>query len=138
MNKNLLASVMALSLLMTAAASSQTVHVRAKIPFNFITAGATLPAGEYDIQSFGASQNLLSIYNRNSSVGKLFRSNPCDSLRASSISKLVFHRYGDRYFLAELWMQGQSSGYQVPEPVREKETAMDFPKSDVVLLLAQR
>ena len=138
MNKNLLIGVMLLLLLVTAAASAQTIHMRAKIPFNFITAGATLPAGEYDIQSFGPSQNMLSIYNRNSSMRKLLRSNPCESLRASSTSKLVFHRYGNRYYLAELWVQGRHSGYQVPQPAREKETAMDFPKSDVVLLLAQR
>ena len=134
MSKKLLAIALALPLLMTAAASAQTVHMRVMVPFNFIAAGATLPAGEYDIQSFGISEKLLSIHDQNSSAGILLFSNPCESLNASSNTKLVFHRYGNRYFLAELWVQGQSSGHQVPSGSREEEVAMDFPRDEVVLL----
>lgn len=138
MNKNLLAITMALLLLMTAAASAQTVHMRAKVPFNFIVSGATLPAGEYEIQSFGAEPTLLLIRNLNSSNGTLVISNSRESLNASSHSKLVFHRYGERYFLAELWVQGYNVGRQVTLSSRETEVAMDFPRSDVVLLMARR
>jgi hypothetical protein len=49
-NKKLLAIAMALPLLMTAAASAQTVHMRVIVPFNFVAAGAATPAGEYDIR----------------------------------------------------------------------------------------
>jgi hypothetical protein len=137
-NKKLLAIAMALPLLMTAAANAQTVHMRVMVPFNFVVAGATLPAGEYDIQSFGTDEKMLAIRNQNSSASLLAFSDSCESLNASSSTKLVFHRYGDRYFLAELWVQGHKSGRQVPPALREQEVAMDSPESEVVLLMARR
>ena len=137
-NKKLLAIAIALPLLMIAAASAQTVHMRVRVPFNFIAAGATLPAGEYDIQSLGTNEKTLAIRNQNSSAGLLVFSNPCESLNASSSTKLVFHRYGDRYFLAELWVQGDKSGRQVPPAPQEQELAMDSPDSELVLLMARR
>ena len=138
MNKRLLAIALALPLLMTAAASAQTVHMRVNVPFNFIVAGATLPAGAYDIQSFGTEEKVLAIHKLNSSVGILTISNSCESLNSSSSTKLVFHRYGDRYFLAELWVQGQKLGHQVTPADRETEVAMDFPRDEVVLSMAGR
>ena len=138
MKKYLLTIALALTLLRTAAASAQTIHMRVMVPFNFIAAGATLPAGEYDIQSFGTEGKLLSIHNQNLSAGILVFSNPCESLNASSATKVVFHRYGDRYFLAELWVQGHSTGNQVPPASHENEVAMDFPRDEVVLLMARR
>jgi hypothetical protein len=137
-NKNLLAITMALLLLMTAAASAQTVHMRAKVPFNFIVSGATLPAGEYEIQSLGAGQTLLVIRNLNSSAGTLVISSSRESLDASPRTKLVFHRYGDRYFLAELWQEGHNVSREVTPSSRETEVAMDFTRTDVVLLMARR
>ena len=138
MQKYLLTIALALTLLMTTAASAQTVHMRVMVPFNFIAAGAKLPAGEYDIQSFGAEGKLLSIHDQNSSAGILVLANSCESLNASSATKVIFHRYGDRYFLAELWVQGHSTGNQVPSASHENEVAMDFSKDEVVLLMARR
>lgn len=137
MSKKLLAIALALPLLMTAAASAQTVHVRFSVPFNFIAAGATLPAGEYDIQSLGAEEKILVIRNLKSASGILVFSNSSESLNASSRTKLVFHRYGDRYFLSELWVEGQKSGHQVTPRERELEVAMDSPRDEVVLSMAR-
>ena len=67
MSKKLLIVALALPLLMTAAASAQSVHMKVTVPFNFVAVGATLPAGEYEIQSIGTEDNVLVIRNRNSS-----------------------------------------------------------------------
>lgn len=138
MNKKLLIVVLALPLLMTAAASAQSVHMKVSVPFNFIAVGATLPAGDYDIQSIGAEEKVLVIRNLNSSAAILVISNSRESVNASSNTKLIFHRYGDRYFLSELWMRGDKLGHQVTPSSRETEVAMDTPMSDVVLLMARR
>ena len=138
MKKYMLTIALAMPLLMTAAASAQTIHMRVTVPFKFIAAGTTLPAGDYEIQSFGTEEKLLSVHNRNTSAGILIFSSPCESLKASSNTELVFHRYGDRYFLSELWVVGQMSGHQIPPASREKEMALDFPRDKVVLLMARR
>jgi hypothetical protein len=138
-NKRLLVIALALPLLlMTAAASAQAIHVRVNIPFNFIAAGTTLPAGQYDIQTIGTPEKVLAIRDLNSSAGILVLSNPLELSSPSSSSKLVFHRYGSRYFLAQLWMQGYSSGYQVTPTSRETEVSMDIPGSEVVVVMALR
>ena len=138
MSKKLLVIALALPLLMTAAASAQTVHMKATVPFNFIAVGTTLPAGEYEIQSTGAEDKVLVIRNRNSSQAVLVFSNSAEALNASSSTKLVFHRYGNRYFLSELWVEGDRLGHQVTPSSQETEVAMDSPQSEVVLLMAWR
>ena len=138
MKKYLFTIALALPLLMTAAASAQSVHMRAMVPFNFIADGTTLPAGQYDIQTLGTTGKLLSIRNLNSWAGILVLSNSSESSNPSSPTKLVFHRYGNRYFLAELWVRGHNSGYAVPQTSRETEVALDFPRGEVVLLMARR
>ena len=45
--------------------------------------------------------------------------------RLSEGTKLVFHRYGDRYFLAQIWVAGNNSGSELPKSPREVEVAQD-------------
>ena len=138
MNKKLLLIALALPLLMTAAASAQTVHLKATVPFDFIAVGTTLSAGEYDIQSVGAEEKVLVIRNRNSTKAILVFSTSAEALNAASSTKLVFHRYGDRYFLSQLWVEGDKLGRQVTPSSEENELAMDSPQSEVVVLMARR
>jgi len=37
---------------------------------------------------------------------------------------VVLHRYGQRYFLAQVWTAGNSRGIELPESVKEKEQAL--------------
>jgi hypothetical protein len=136
--KNLLAIAMALALLMTAAASAQTVHMKVTVPFNFSAAGTTLPAGQYEIVSVGIAENVLAIRDASSRAGILVLSHSCQSLNASATTKIVFHRYGNRNFLSEVWVRGDNVGHQVTPTSRETELALDFPKTNVELLLARR
>ena len=39
-------------------------------------------------------------------------------------SKLVFHRYGNRYFLTQVWSAGSSLGRELPKSAKEKEQAL--------------
>ena len=69
MKKYMLTIALAMPLLMTAAASAQTIHLRVTVPFKFIAAGATLPAGEYErrpVFPLGALGNGTNVRSRNS------------------------------------------------------------------------
>jgi hypothetical protein len=61
-------------------------------------------------------------------------SNSCESRDAAAQTKLVFHRYGQRYFLSAVWMQGDNIGHQVPATAWEVEVAKDVAMNEVVLL----
>ena len=53
-------------------------------------------------------------------------SNAAQSLKPADKTKLVFNRYGNHYFLSEIWVNGATRGRQLPKTSREKELAKDF------------
>lgn len=125
-------------LLATASAFAQTVALKANIPFNFIVTGKTLLAGEYTIQPVDVQGRVLSIRDSDLQSKSMVISNRCESQNASARTKLVFHRYGDRYFLSQIWRAGHNSGLELPKSTREVEVAMDFTMQEVVLMAALR
>lgn len=133
MNKKLVVLAMGLGLLMTAAAHAQSIHLKVNVPFTFTAGGVMLPAGKYDVISQGNGDKALWIRDFNSKAGALVLSISCESLQPSLSSKLVFHRYGQRYFLSEVWIRGDTLGHQVPAGSREVEVAKDSSMDAVVL-----
>jgi hypothetical protein len=119
--------------LATVSAYAQTIRVKANVPFNFIVDRATLPAGEYTIQTMDTQGRVLSIRDSDQRPRSMVISNRCESLEASAQTKLVFHRYGDRYFLVQIWVEGNNSGHELPKSSREAEVAKDFTLQEVVL-----
>jgi len=127
---------MALAMLATTAASAQTVNVKATVPFSFIVGQSTLPAGEYSLKAMGNGQ-VLEMRNFDAKINQLVLSNSCES-RTASKTKLVFHRYGDRYFLSQIWREGNNYGHEIPISQREKEIARNSFMQDVVLVAEKR
>ncbi len=125
-------------LLVGASASAQTVNMKVNVPFNFIVSGGTLPNGEYTIQGLGTSGNAISIRSSDKTAKSLELASRCESRKMSEQSKLVFHRYGNRYFLAQIWMAGNNAGHELPQSRREVEVARDYTLQDVVLVAALR
>ena len=125
-------------LLSGVSAYAQTVNMKVNVPFNFIANGATLPSGQYMIKSLGTAGNVISIRTPDNKVKSLILARRCESLKASERTKLVFHRYGNRYFLAQIWMSGNSSGNELPKSPREGEVARDYTLQEVVLVAALR
>jgi len=77
---------------------------------------------------------VLAIRSLTSSTTNLVISNSCEMTKPVGQTKLVFHRYGDRYFLNQIWVEGMSAGHQLPVNAREKEVAKDFSMQEVMLL----
>jgi hypothetical protein len=48
------------------------------------------------------------------------------SLNTTSRAKLVFHRYGDQYFLYQVWAAGATSGRQFPKSRSEREVLQNL------------
>ena len=129
--------LLGLGLLVGMSAYAQTVNLKADVPFNFIISGATLPAGEYTMQELETG-SVIAVRGPNPKASLFVLSHRCSSTDAAKQSKLVFHRYGDRYFLAQLWVAGSDSGRQLPKSPREMEVARDYTVQDVVLYAALR
>lgn len=138
MKNNLMLFAVALALLVTTAASAQTIQLKAEIPFGFIVNGATLPAGEYLVRSENEGGTVLLFSDLNGHHHNLMSTNSCRSPKVAKKTKLVFHRYGDRYFLSQIWIAGRDSGRELPPSRREREVARDFSMQEVVLVAARR
>ena len=63
---------------------------------------------------------------------------PASQRRAQETTKLVFHRYGSQYFLAQIWTAGNDRGQELPKSGREREVAMDYPAQNVVVVATLR
>jgi len=102
----------------TAVVSAQAQSARtvvSNIPFEFIVADETLPAGKYRVnRSIGTA---LKIWTSDAAVIRLTNEiEPNKDRRA----RLVFHRYGDRYFLAEVWTGAGEPGRQLLKSRQER------------------
>jgi hypothetical protein len=137
--KNQLFALIGLGLLLAnASAYAQTGVVKANVPFTFIVNKTQLPAGEYRIQPVGLNATAMAIQSPDGSVIQMFLPNSCSSREAQKTTKLVFHRYGAQYFLAQIWKSGNDRGQELPVSDRETEVAHDFTSQSVVVVATLR
>jgi hypothetical protein len=52
--------------------------------------------------------------------------------------KLVFNRYGNQYFLSQVWAAGSDSGHQLRPSKAEREIAKNASKPKVEVLTAKK
>ena len=126
MKRQAVSLISLLSLLLVAgSAIAQTIHVHGNVPFNFAVGNKTFPAGAYNIQTTSADGKMLLLRSRDGSLSMIVGSNAAENLKPADKTKLVFNRYGSRYFLSEIWVNGATRGHQLPKTNREKELARD-------------
>lgn len=96
----------------SAQGQSLAYKITAHIPFDFILGDKKLPAGAYSIaraqQNSGDSVLLISSVDSVANVFSL--TSAVQTLEPKDEGRLVFHRYGDRYFLFQVWASGASTG----------------------------
>jgi hypothetical protein len=92
----------------------------ANIPFEFVVGDKEMPAGKYQVataNATGGTLKILGITNTNSA----FRlSNTITQAQPVEQGKMVFHRYRNQYFLAEVWTAGERQGRQLTKCSAEK------------------
>ena len=92
------------------------------IPFDFSVGAKTLPAGDYNVRrTLQGGSVVMRIQEKNNSVA-LFLPNtrPVAGLDIQAESKLVFNRYGNQYFLSQIWLAGRSTGAELNQTTRER------------------
>jgi hypothetical protein len=130
--KNLIA-VLLLSMLVTGTAVAQSKTVRANIPFDFVAGQKSLPAGSYTVRSLGASGDVLGIKTDNSN-GAMAMSHPVISSKRADKTTLLFRSYAGEYFLAQVWIEGEQAGRELPITRRERMLAQNHPPLRVPVL----
>lgn len=94
--------IIALALLLTGSVNAQSLGdkgVKATIPFAFVVAEKALPAGEYVIMS--PTNFVVQFVALDKTNVRILTTVLPGAVPTGQIGKLVFHKYGDRYFLYE-------------------------------------
>ena len=117
----LMTGLLLLSLMVAARVVEAQEPVVVNIPFAFVAGQLTLPPGEYRVEKLDQGSAVVLLHRVDQRGSALVMTLPARSTERPSDSKLVFHQYGNRYFLSEYWSAGSSSGRMIPKSTREKE-----------------
>ena len=118
----MLTMVVALSLA-TAAVSADaqsSTKQTANIPFEFVVGNHEMSAGKYDVDRITSGGLVVRIRNTGNADTTARLTSTIVKTQAPDKSKLVFRRYGNTYFLAEVWRAGDPNGRQLVRSSREK------------------
>lgn len=96
--------------------------IKADVPFEFSAGYGVLPAGEYTVQRIGTSMSALLISSGQRGIEMVMPITT--NLRTDfETPKLVFHRYGNEYFLAEIWTSNDNAVRKLAGHPRERQLA---------------
>ena len=117
---------------------AQTYAVQAKVPFTFAAGGSWLPAGSYIISQ--VSQQQISIENAATRRVVALSFIQPENLATIESGSLVFHKYGQRYFLSGITNPASATTASLPVSQmeqrameREKEAADSGDSGEVMV-----
>ena len=125
------------------AQSSGGNQLIARVPFAFNVGNKTLPAGEYTVSCANPASDLkvLQLRSTDGSTNVMVSTNGVIG-KMQENAKLIFNRYGDKYFFAQAWLPANAVGLQAPRSKHEraiaKEVAAIERKTETIALKARR
>jgi hypothetical protein len=123
----LLSLLLSLSAIHVYAQSSPLIR-KVEIPFDFSVRGKTLPAGTYSVTRVNPEKSLLQL---RSADGREVINVVTNSVRAKELpktGKLIFRRYGESYFLFQIWEADDIQGRQLLKSRTERSVERDLTK----------
>ncbi|MGH9844512.1 MAG: hypothetical protein ACREEM_37800 [Blastocatellia bacterium] len=94
--------------------------LKANIPFDFSVGDKTLPAGAYTVTPL-TMPGVLRIRSEDGRGRVLVQTQGLQARPDQDQTKLVFRRYGDQYFLAQVWTAGDSNVRELQKSRTERE-----------------
>jgi hypothetical protein len=117
-----LVSMFTLCAAVASANAQLSIPIRAKIPFDFSVGDKKLAAGQYTFSRLsGFADNKTMLVSSVDSSTRVFQLTLAARVQTpKNESILVFHKYGDQYFLEQIWLSGEQEGTQVSESRSER------------------
>jgi hypothetical protein len=116
MNNRVAHLIVVLALLLTGGiAHAQIIgRIEADIPFPFHAGAAKFPAGKYTIRvEDGSDLSTMEIQSADGKVSALFEVRSAQAQKSPQSTELIFNHYGNRYFLARIFDEGEKAGSAV-------------------------
>jgi len=112
------ASLWLLVTLALTSAYGQSITV--KVPFEFLVSDKVFPGGRYSVSS---TRDHLTVHDSTGKAVFTAIANSVSGRHTGATGQIVFHCYGDRCFLSELWTPTRDNGSQLLPSRYEKEFA---------------
>ncbi|HKY42634.1 MAG TPA: hypothetical protein VJM50_06035 [Pyrinomonadaceae bacterium] len=144
MKRRIFLAIIVLAGAFTVNAQAQTAGAQiavANIPFAFNVGNKNLPAGKYTISVLNSTSDRKVLQIRSNSGGSsaMIQTNSVIG-NTSDDAKLVFERYGDRYFFARAQMAGEPTSFaalKTSAQRAQKEAVAARAKQSVVVIVAE-
>ena len=131
MKKQIWRLVTLLTALLAASSAAGQTDTITDIPFAFTVANQTLPPGRYTATQI--TSTLLRIFNSHNRVVVVLTTG-VDNKEPEGMGKMVFHRYGDDYFLSEVWVPASQTGRKVLQSRAEDEVTRKRPARQIATI----
>ena len=116
--------VLGLCGILTTSLQAQTLTARFNVPFDFVVSGKTMPAGEYAVGIALNHAGLVEMQSIDAHATAYAVTRNGETATKSGPAKLVFHRYGGNYFLADIDKGDAGTPVlAIPESRAEREAA---------------
>jgi hypothetical protein len=119
-HNRLVTAFAAVAALATVAPAQAQDHLIARVPFEFAVGNANLPRDTYRLSRMNDHPEMVLV--RNDRKGVFVRTTEMGLPRDDGTPSLVFHRYGDQYFLRQIRWDGRSR-LDLPETKAERSAA---------------
>jgi hypothetical protein len=105
----------------TVAADAQSARrIVIDVPFDFVVRQKKLPAGEYTIYLASRDNDkMLLVRGADGSAAEMIITSAIEG-EPRGAAKVAFHRYGDQYFLAQVWPSGTGAGRALHKSALER------------------
>jgi hypothetical protein len=117
-------------------AYAQSSKIVAKVPFDFVVANRNMEPGEYTF-TIDLVQSTVLVRGAADGSAAFALSYKAQTGTMHQDSKLVFNRYGDRYFLSQVWPSGVADGRALVQSTKERELAKNPRKPEIVALIVK-
>src|SRR5215831_11501147 len=118
----LITTVLLLSAVSVYVQGQERPLLTATIPFAFTVENINLPAGAY-IVSILPPYNMIKVQSADGRKATMTSAIPSRKSEVSKQAKLVFHRFRNEYFLAQVWEQGSNVHRDLRSGSRARELA---------------
>ena len=119
------------------AAAFSFESIKVDVPFDFSDGQRMYPAGKYTIRPVGVNTNpAIRIAGDDGKTSGMFLAGVGETIQPRNETALIFHRYGDQYFLFQIWTAGETTGVEIPKSSAERriERASEAQRGESALI----
>ena len=117
--------------------AQETTRLKADIPFSFHVGKSAMTAGSYGLQGDSARGGILTMRSDSGSGTVIFNTIPDSTSRPTDNAKLVFNKYGEEYFLSEVWTPNSTRFATLAKPRKELDLVAKGKIPEQTILIAR-